>query len=209
MGQRATTRAVDEVVWYVAYGSNLGQERLQRYLTRGPDPTPPRADRPLHIGHPVFFAGESQVWGGGRAYVDHAAVTPTRTPARAWLLTRGQWDDLHERESGADHTAGTDPDSLTEGEVRVVGEGRYDALIGLGRHAGVPVVTFTRPEPLDLASCTRPDPAYLRAIATGLAESHGLTPEEAAAYLASRPGMAGHWTVAEVRAALGAGSGPG
>lgn len=198
-----------DLVWYVAYGSNLGRARLRRYLDRGPEPTPPRADRPMTIGPAVFFAGESQVWGGGRAYLDHTMVEPARTPARAWLLTRVQWDHLHARESGSDHTAGTEPGSLAVGEVRVVGEGRYDALIGLGRHDGVPVATFTRPEPLDLTTCTRPAADYLRAIATGLAEAHGLTPDEAAAYLASRPGMAGCWTVAEVRAALRAEAGPG
>ena len=187
-----------DLVWYVAYGSNLGRARLQRYLDQGPDPTPPRADRPMTIGPVMYFAGESQVWGGGRAYLDHAMAEPAGTPARAWLLTRVQWDHLHARESGTNHTAGTEPGSLAVGEVRVVGEGRYDALIGLGRHDGVPVATFTRPAA-----------DYLRAIATGLAEAHGLTPDEAAAYLASRPGMAGCWTVAEVRAALRAEAGPG
>lgn len=198
-----------DLVWYVAYGSNLGRARLQAYLDRGPDPSSPRADRGLRIGHRLFFAGVSQVWGGGRAYVDHAAVEPSATPARAWLLTRAQWDDLHARESGPAHGPGTDPGSLDEGEVRVVGEGRYDVLIGLGRHDGVPAVTFTGPDPLDVAACTKPDPSYLRAIATGLAEAHGLTGAEAAAYLVSRPGMAGHWTEDELRTALGAGQGPG
>jgi len=199
---------VAELVWYVAYGSNLSRNRLQAYLDRGSDPSPPQADRALIIGHPVFFAGESLVWTGGRAYLDHTPVVPPATPARAWLLTRSQWDDLHARESGEDHGPGTDPASLAEGEVRVVGEGRYDALIGLGRHDGVPVATFTRPEPLDLAACTRPDHRYLDAITTGLAEAHGLTVDEAVAYLASRPGMAGCWTTDELRAALGAGTEP-
>jgi len=209
MGLRATTRAVEQVVWYVAYGSNMSRARLQRYLDRGPDPTPPRADRRFTIGHPLFFAGESQVWGGGRAYVDHAVVDPPATLARAWLLTRAQWADLHAQESGTDHTPATEPGSLAVGEVRVVGTGRYDAVIGLGRHEEVPVVTFTGPEPFAPPTCTRPEPAYLRAIATGLAEAHRLEADAAAAYLASRPGMAGHWTVDEVKAALGAHPRPG
>ena len=52
-------------------------------------------------------------------------------------------------------------------------------------------------------------PPYLRAIATGLAEAHGLTVDRVAAYLASRPGMTDHWTTDELLAALGAGTGPG
>lgn len=206
---RATTPAVEQVVWYVAYGSNLRAVRLQAYLDRGPDPTPPRAVRSMTIGHPLFFAGESLVWGGGRAYVDHTSVEPPATPARAWLLTRAQWNDLHARESGEEHGAGTDPATLDPGEVRVVGRGRYDALIGFGEHEGAPAVTFTRPEPFDPAVCTRPDPRYLRAIATGLAEAHGLTVDDAAAYLASRPGLAGCCTTDDVQVALGAEQGPG
>ena len=198
-----------DLIWYVAYGSNLSRARLQAYLDRGPDPTPPRVDRPVVIGHDLFFAGESVIWGGGRGYVDHAPLDPPATLARAWLLTRAQWAALHARESGPGHYTGTDPGTLAKGEVRVVGKGRYDALIGLGHHEGVPVVTFTGPDRLDLTTCTRPDAAYLRAIATGLAEAHGLTVDRVAAYLASRPGMADHWTTDELLAALGAGTGPG
>ena len=86
-----------ELVWYVAYGSNLSRARLQEYLDRGPDPSPPRDDRPLTIGHPLFFAGRSKVWTGGRAYVDHVALlydllalafhtstTSPPTPRRRW-----------------------------------------------------------------------------------------------------------------------------
>ena len=197
------------LVWYVAYGSNLGRARLQAYLDRGPDPAPPRVDRPIVIGHPLFFAGESVIWGGGRGYVDHAPVDPPATLARAWLLSGTQWAALHALESGPGHDPGTDPGTLAEGEVRVVGGGRYDALIGLGHHEAVPVVTFTGPDRLDPTTCTRPNAAYLRAIATGLAEAHGLTTDRAATYLASRPGMTGHWTTDEVRVALGAVTGPG
>ena len=66
---------MEDVVWYVAYGSNLSRARLQEYLDRGPDPTPPRADRPVTIGLTLYFAGGSMLWGGGRAYVDHVAAT--------------------------------------------------------------------------------------------------------------------------------------
>jgi hypothetical protein len=187
-----------ELVWYVAYGSNLSRARLQEYLDRGPDPTPPRAHRPLRIGHPLFFAQESLTWGGGRAYVDHVAAVPAPTLARAWLLTRLQWADLHAQESGPDHVPGHDPATVADGETRFVGPGRYDVLLGLGRHDGLPVVTFTGPEPLDPVTCTRPAAEYLRRIATGLREAHGLTPLEAAAYLLARPGVHGAWSTPDL-----------
>jgi hypothetical protein len=193
---------VAELVWYVAYGSNMAAARLARYLDKGPDPTPPRADRPVTIGHPLYFAGESVVWGGGRAYVDHTVVEPAATRARAWLLTRVQWADLHAQESGPDHVPGDDPASIAAGETRFVGPGRYDVLLGLGRHDGVPVVTFTGPERLDPARCTRPEPAYLRRIATGLHEAHGFDVAAVVAYLLSCPGITDHWTDADLLEAL-------
>ena len=175
--------AMAELVWYVAYGSNLGAARLQRYLDRGPDPTPPRADRSLTIGHPLFFAGESTVWGGGRAYVDHEPDAGRATLARAWLLTSEQWADLHRQESGPD-------------------DDRYPTLVDLGRHDGVAVRTFTGPDRLDPDRCTRPAPTYLQAIATGLAEAHGLAIGEVVDYLFTCPGLADCWTRDDLHTAL-------
>jgi hypothetical protein len=200
---------VADLVWYVAYGSNLSQARLQEYLDRGPDPTPPRADRALRIGPPLFFAGTSTVWGGGRAYVDHVAEDPPATLARAWLLTGQQWADLHAQESGPEHLPGLDPRSLADGECRTIGAGRYDVVLGLGRHDDLPVLTFTGPDRVDPATCTRPAPDYLRRLATGLHEAHGLSPAEVTDYLLDRPGVTGQWDRADLQAALGGVTGPG
>ncbi len=164
-------RSVAESVWYVAYGSNLGRARLQEYLDRGQDPTPPRADRPLTLAHPLWFGGESVIWTGGRAYLDHHERAGHATLARAWLLTREQWIALHVLESGP------------EGD-------RYPVLLELGLHDGVPVRTFTGPHQLDPELCTRPAAAYLQRIAVGLREAHGLDAAAAAAYLRTCPGLA-------------------
>ena len=64
------------------------------------------------------------------------------------------------------------------------------------------MVTFTGPERLDSATCTRPAPEYLRRIATGLYEAHGLTVVDAITYLLDRPGVADCWTGEELAAAL-------
>jgi hypothetical protein len=176
---------VDRLVWYVAYGSNTCRARLQEYLTRGPDPTPPRADRPLTLRHPLWFGGESVVWTGGRAYLDHDERPGTATLARGWLVTAEQWLDLHTQECGPDGD-------------------RYPVVLDLGEHEGVPERTFTGPARLDPAACTRPAPAYLQRIATGLHEAHGLGPAEVAAYLLRCPGLADCWTEADLREALGA-----
>jgi hypothetical protein len=165
-------RLVAEVVWYVAYGSNLSEARFRRYVDR------PLADRPTTIGHPLWFGGESRIWTGGRAYVDHHPAPERVTLARAWLLDAGQWDDLHAQENAA---------------------GSYPTVLDLGRYEGVPVRSFTGPDAFDPAACTRPSVDYLRTIATGLAEAHGLDAADATTYLL---GCTEHWTAADLLEAL-------
>ena len=161
-----------ESVWYVAYGSNLSRERFRRYVD---DPV---ADRPTTIGHPVWFGGESVIWTGGRAYLDHEAAPGRVTLARAWPVDAEQWDHLHARENGG---------------------GNYPVVLDLGEHEGVPMRTFTCADRHDPAACTRPAVDYLRAIATGLREAHGLDAEAAAAYLV---GCTAEWDEPELVDAL-------
>jgi hypothetical protein len=157
-----------EGVWYVAYGSNLSQARFAEYVAD------PRGDRPTTIGHRVWFGGESVVWTGGRAYLDHEPAPGRVTLARAWLLDAGQWDHLHARENVA---------------------GNYPTVLDLGEHGGMPVRSFTGAERHDPAACTRPAIGYLRTIATGLREAHALDVEAAVAYLL---GCTDHWTEADL-----------
>ena len=170
-------------VWYVAYGSNLCRERMGRYLDR-----PPHADRPVRIAHDLYFAGESRVWTGGIAFLDHPRRWRAGTLGRAWLLDGEQFDALLAAESGRAHAA-VEAGGLRRGRRRSVGPGKYDTLLGLGRRRGVPVLTFTGPAPRTAVATNRPAEAYLATIADGLAEAHGLSRPQAATYLARRPGI--------------------
>ena len=165
---------MDDLVWYVAYGSNLSRARFLRYLDE-----PPRADRALTVGHTLWFGGESVVWTGGRAYVDHEPQPGRETLARAWLLTEPQWVELHHRENGPDGD-------------------RYPVVLDLGEHEGTPVRSFTGPQRLHPTLCTRPAPDYLRAIATGLGEAHGLDAGAVATYLLGCPGLEDCWSEVEL-----------
>ncbi len=55
------------------------------------------------------------------------------------------------------------------------------------------MLTFTSAEPPCEAELNSPAPAYLRHLASGLAEAHGWDVRRIAAYLAGRPGAAGTW----------------
>ncbi|WP_431682855.1 histone deacetylase [Kitasatospora sp. KL5] len=201
-------------VWYAAYGSNMHRARLNAYLAGGRppgsrrrypgcrDPRPPAADLPLLLPGRLYFARESQVWGGGMAFVD--ALDDGELPARGYLLTVDQLLDVASQEMHRTPRAATAPGlaaALRDGRASL-GPGRYETLLCPGTVDGHPVLTFTAPGRSSEAPLSRPSAGYLRALAAGLAESHGWPPARAAAYLSTRPGAAGRWTPAELLAQL-------
>ncbi|QBJ98677.1 hypothetical protein ERC79_11810 [Rhodococcus sp. ABRD24] len=147
-------------VWYVGYGSNMSRARLDCYLRGGRpagsertyagarDPTAPRSRAAIRLSGTVFFAGESFVWGGGRAFYD--PDLPGVTAACAYLVTAEQFDDIHAQEPSC-----------------------YDRVLHLGVRDGVPLRTFTSVAGRAAIVTTSPSPAYLAAMAVGLREVHG------------------------------------
>ena len=184
-----------DLVWYAAYGSNMAEERLRCYLEGGcppggrraqqgaRDPSPPRAWRPVQLPLRLRFAGRSAGWGGGKAFV--GAAGGHRCLARAWLLHRGQFDDLASQESGRIPRR-IDVDGICHVSGLTVGDGHYDRILRCGDIDGVPVVTFTSPR---RPPRRPPAPPYLRMLARGLREAHGLSRRHAARYLAGAEGI--------------------
>jgi hypothetical protein len=192
-----------DTVWYAGYGSNLCADRFTCYLAGGlprgaelpcrgaRDTTPPRGDRPLDIGYRLYFAGTSKTWcGGAPCFVDTAEDAATPAHARAYLITWGQFEDVVAQENGRRETPPLDRSlrRLAVGASRQVGPGRYENLLCVGRHDGVPVLTFTSPWTIDEAELRAPAPAYLSLLIDGLRESHHLDDDALVTYLGSAPG---------------------
>lgn len=201
-GERAT--GVPELIWYAAYGSNTRRERLMHYIEGGRapgaalaspgcrDPRPPRASVPVELRGVVYFATESALWSGGRAFYDPDA--PGRVYARAHLVTAEQFRDIAAQEMY--RAPGTGPDlapALRHGRARL-GEGRYETLVCPGTLDGLPVLTFTAPWALGDVPLNAPSESYLRHLAAGLLEADAWDGAAVAAYLAACPGAAGRWT---------------
>ncbi|MPZ60743.1 MAG: hypothetical protein GEU93_05510 [Propionibacteriales bacterium] len=158
---------MESLCWYVAYGSNLSYERVLCYLQGGrppgarrtyaavADPSPPRDDRATWLDGALYFALESEVWGGGIAFLDQEA--PARTPARGYLISTEQRDAVFAAET------------------------RYGELFSLPAVDGIPACTFGSTE--RIAPRSAPSPAYLETMARGLTESHGWSAGRAAEYL--------------------------
>lgn len=199
-----TLRPGHQLVWYVSYGSNMCADRLGAYLQGGRPPgasrtypgardrQPPRADAAVWLPGGIYFAGQSSVWTGGIAFYDPSL--PGRVPARAYLLTVGQFSDVAAQEMHAAPGADLDLAGVLADGRAVVGPGRYQTLLCAGHRDGYPLLTFTCPTALAAAATTTPAAGYLRMLAAGLAEAHVWTTAQIVGYLVALPGVVGGWT---------------
>ncbi|WP_253878905.1 histone deacetylase [Actinomadura rupiterrae] len=189
------------MLWYVAYGSNLHRDRFLCYLAGGRpagaartytgcrDPRPPAADRPVLLPGGIYFAQTSPVWGGGVAFYDPSL--PGLAPARAYLLTTGQFSDVLAQEMRRAPTADLDLSPALATGRQTLGPGRYETVLNPGDLDGHPMLTFTAPHTAAEAALNPPSAAYLAMLAGGLHASHGWSPRQVTAYLMSRPGALG------------------
>ncbi|WP_069167936.1 histone deacetylase [Nocardia altamirensis] len=212
MTENGECRVGTDLVWYAAYGSNMHASRLRCYLTGGTpeggarsvpgcrDRGEPARSMPMILPGILYFATESLVWTGGRAFYDPDG--PGETAARAYLLTVAQFSDIAAQEMYRE--PGVDLD-LTEviacGRVPL-GPGRYETLSCAGSFDGYPILTCTAPWKHGDLPGNAPSPTYLRHLAAGLIESHGWTVDTTATYLATRPGAELGWTPETVASLL-------
>jgi hypothetical protein len=191
--------AIEDLVWYVSYGSNMQADRLDSYLGGGTpagsrrsyagsrDCRPPRRDTAIWLPGRVYFATYSRVWEGGRAFYDPAATGPAA--ARAWLITRSQFADILAQEMYRDPGGELDLTEVLATGRGQVGTGRYETVLLVGNLDGYPMLTFTAPwRAADMAPVA-PSAAYLRMLAAGLVAGHGWDDVRAATYLADLAGV--------------------
>ncbi|MEU6038026.1 histone deacetylase [Actinomadura sp. NPDC047616] len=201
-----------DLVWYVAYGSNLARDRFACYLAGGRpegamrhytgcrDARPARDERPVTLPGGVYFAFNSLTWGGGMAFYD--AELPGRTAARAYLVTREQFCDVMAQEMRRE--AGENPDlsqALATGRQRV-GPGHYETVLKVGERDGHPMLTFTAPHGAGRAVLNAPSAPYLTMLARGLRDAHGWRTGQVAAYLRACPGARDVWSEPAIAALL-------
>ncbi len=201
-----------EQVWYASYGSNMSRRRFLHYLQGGRpdgaardylgarDSAAPLGVEPVELDGGVCFAWESPTWGGGVAFYDPDA--PGTTFGRAYLLTAGQFADVAAQEMHRVPDADLDLAPLWADRQAVLGPGRYERLLVVGEIDDVPVVTFTASWSREEMQLNAPAAAYLRVMAAGLREAHGLTAEEVVDYLLGCPGIELAWTVSALAEAL-------
>jgi len=192
-------------VWYAAYGSNLSRTRFSCYLRGGTPPgalrtypgcrdtTAPLAESAITMAHRLFFAGHSTVWNGAVAFVETSVDPRAVTHARLYLITSSQLEDVHDQDNRSGRRCRLDLARLQDERIVVAGDGWYDTFLHVGVHLGHPVVTFTTSDrAASVGELAPPSDQYRATMALGLAESHGLTPPEAARYLDAAADPAAH-----------------
>ncbi len=194
----------DDLVWYVAYGSNMRAARFGCYISGGRprgarrtylgcrDQSPPRRDVGIHLAGGLTFAGRSSVWGGGMAFYN--PHTDGELAARAYLLTFGQLSDVVAQE--ARRPVGSDL-ALSSGVDRrwAVQSHVYETLLYVDDREGLPMFTITS---LQNLKPTTPSAPYLRTMLDGLGEAFGWTADERVHYLLRAPGVTPAWTASRL-----------
>ncbi|MEO5744616.1 MAG: hypothetical protein ABIQ53_08530 [Terracoccus sp.] len=115
--------------------------------------------------------------GGGIAFYDPDGAGSAL--GRAYLVTSERFSDVASRQMR--RPIGRDPplsSLFRESRTAVLGPGRYETLHVVGEIDDLPVVTFTASWEHHDVALSAPVAAYLRTIATGLAEAHGWSPEQ-------------------------------
>ncbi|WP_328538284.1 histone deacetylase [Streptomyces sp. NBC_00344] len=200
-------------VWYASYGSNMHLERLTYYIKGGRPPGAsvthpgcrdrdlPRRSIPVELPGTLFFATESRVWGGGRAFYDPHGEG--RVLARAHLVSASQFSDIAAQEMYREPCGDLDLTEVLATGVARLGDGRYETLVCPGQVDGLPVVTFTAPWGANDVPGTEPSSSYVRCLALGLLEAGPWDAATVAAYVASAPGAGVRWTAQAVRTLTG------
>ncbi|MFR9728842.1 histone deacetylase [Saccharopolyspora sp. MS10] len=202
-----------DLVWYASYGSNMHAERFRCYLEGGVppggrracpgcrDPRPPRRAAGHLVPGGVYFATESRVWGGGRAFFD--PDLPGSAALRAYLITTGQFADVVAQEMYREPGTDLDLREVLDTGRCALGPGRYETLLRAGDLDGHPVLTFTAPWSSAEVAPRAPSAPYLRVILAGLRTGQGWDLGTAAAHLAAMPGARGRWAPSEIAALAG------
>lgn len=189
----------EDLVWYVAYGSNMRAARFGCYISGGRprgarrtylgcrDQSPPHRNVGIQLAGGLTFAGRSRVWGGGIAFYNPHA--DGELAARAYLLTFGQLSDVVAQECrrpvGSDLT-------LSDGVDRwEVPSAVYETLLHVDDRDGLPMLTITS---LQNREPTPPSAPYLRNILDGLGEAFGWSADDRVRYLLRARGVTPAWT---------------
>ncbi len=189
--KQPTTAVKTDYVWYATYGSGLVHDNFLIAIRGGTpegarhkfpgcrDKSLPLQDHFISLPHRLFFSGMSRSWQGGIGALDTRRDVSSPTIARAYLITREQFEDLAAQENWQSATQTLPYDQATQRGSAIIafdstGYTPYDVLLYCGRRDGYPIFSLTRNR-RDQAY-TPPSEGYMRCILKGLSEGADAAP---------------------------------
>ncbi|KGX84127.1 hypothetical protein [Pontibacillus marinus] len=191
-------------VWYASFGSNLFRERFLCYIEGGQpegsnrrevgsrDATLPVKDAPVSLPFSLYFAGYSDRWDGGAAFIDTHYNENADTWGRMYLITEEQFEDVIRQENGISDLS-LDWSALRANGNTLVEKSDYGNLLYAGEREGHPIFTFTHYLPMEEREITVPSKRYLAMLIRGFLEAYTDTPEACVDYLIEKPGVKDHY----------------
>lgn len=153
----------ENMVWYVAYGSNLLEERLKNYIMGGKckfnsktyracsDTRMPRRSVPVIIPYSMYYSGKSNSWEGKPVcFLDISK--PGMAYGRAYLVNESQLDWIHWQEGKSSEW--------------------YKKRVRLEDIEGIPAYAFTNPKGKEHQPFNMVSKAYQKVLLSGLKESY-------------------------------------
>lgn len=140
-------------VWYACYGSNINYERFMKYIKGDEkynsssgckDKSAPKEARQYIFPYPIYFAGKSNTWGGGVAFLDYK--TTGKSYGKIYQITMGQFKDI-----------------LKQEQINSC----YDTILFIDTVDEYPVLTFTAKNKL-IDMLNDPSEEYIDVIEKGL-----------------------------------------
>ena len=170
-------------VWYVGYGSNLDENRLEKYLldrkTIGPNTS--RQTRWVELEHhQIYFAGKSKTWDGAVAFCALKSEQPRPFPVKAHRLQLERLSVVAAKENGYSSIA-WDPASVFDLRInewlplpvalaKDGFAGKYNAILRLPDIDGIRAFTLSTSHVLPI---DQPASAYIELIVAALTNHIG------------------------------------
>jgi hypothetical protein len=202
-----------DMLWYAAYGPNVNRDRLLELIHGGKsrfngqvypgcrNKRDPIRDYAMVIRHEMYFARNSDAWGGALAFV-RPEESKVQTLGRAYLISADQLTDLMCQENGR---RPGDPDfamnyTFAEGvkesyfnrsdPSRPLGQGKlgYGRLVRLGTRESWPIFTVTA-EWTGYGEVNAPGRMYLKVISDGIRQLGKISPAALIEYYSGKVGI--------------------
>lgn len=202
-----------DMLWYAAYGSSVNRDRFLEYIKGGTsnfngqvypgcrNKQEPIRDYAMMIPRELYFAKNSDPWGGAVAFV-LPEESKSQTLGRAYLISADQFVDIvcqengrrpGDQEIGFDyrHAEASKESYLTPGKPLVpLGQGKmwYGRIMRLGIRESWPVFTITAEWP-GYSDVNTPGRTYLKTIGAGIRQLGRISEKSLVEYFLTKVGI--------------------